>query len=232
MEKNLTRAIEDLLADSTSKSKWDIIKVKQDKIACTFNKLKEVAPEYYIPLRLACSVYLTYGAKNSNLILPYTVEEFEKAWIEIKPGKHDTSNLIANRFKDWLKLRGNHRFSEKSSKNFASFFEEFDAVEEFEKYKLCDSKKDFKKFWMKFKGVGYQYSNNLCMDEKNKHFLNSIKIDSRLNSLLKGTKAEEYTSSEKEMLFLNVSKNLKLTGWEIDRICFNFKDEIIKLLNN
>jgi hypothetical protein len=230
MEKKLTRAIKQLLTEQVNKDRWIQIKKQQDEIAKTLNELKLQLPECYIPLRLACSVYLTYGSKNSNLILPFSVSDFKKAWLEIKPEKNETSNLIADRFKAWLKIRGNHRFSEKSSKNFACFFEEFDAVEEFEKYKLCDSKKELKKFWMKFKGVGSQYSKNLCMDEQNKYFLNSIKIDSRLNSILKATPEEKYSDEKKEILFLNVAKNLGLSGWEVDRICFNFKNEIVDLI--
>ena len=102
MEKTLAKAIENLLANSENKSKWDSIKLQQEKIAATFSKLKEESPEYYIPLRLACSVYLTYGAKNSNLILPYIVSDFQKAWLEIKPMNNETSEELAKRFEKWL----------------------------------------------------------------------------------------------------------------------------------
>lgn len=227
MEKKLAYAIKNLLSDSENKSKWDDIKLQQDKIANTFRQLKEEVPEHYIPLRLACSVYLTYGSKNSNLILPYTVNDFKKAWLEIKPLKNESSEELAKRFEKWLNGRKNFRFSKKSGKNFANFFESFDPVKEIELYKSCNSKKELKKFWMRFEGVGPQYSKNLCMDEQNIHFVNSIKIDSRLNSLLKGTQAEKYSDSEKELLFLNVSKSIGLTGWDVDRICFNFRDKII-----
>jgi hypothetical protein len=230
MEKTLAKAIENLLANSENKSKWDSIKLQQDEIAATFSKLKEESPEYYIPLRLACSVYLTYGAKNSNLILPYIVSDFQKAWLEIKPMNNETSVELAKRFEKWLNGRKNYRFSKKSGMNFAHFFENFDPVKEIEIYKSCNSKKELKKFWMRFEGVGPQYSKNLCMDEQNIHFVNSIKIDSRLNSLLKGTQAEKYSDSEKELLFLNAAKTLGLTGWEVDRICFNFRNEIKDLI--
>jgi hypothetical protein len=65
---------------------------------------------------------------------------------------------------------------------------------------------------MRYEGVGIQYAKNLPMDERHKEFINSIKIDARLNSLLKGTPHENLNNTEKEKMFLEAGEKNGLSG--------------------
>jgi hypothetical protein len=94
----------------------------------------------------------------------------------------------------------------------------------------CKDKEEIKKFWMSFKGIGIQYAKNVPMDEKDSFFVNSIKIDARLNAILKDTDAENINDKLKEQLFLDAASQLKITGWEIDRLCYKFGTEIKQLM--
>jgi len=94
----------------------------------------------------------------------------------------------------------------------------------------CENKEEIKKFWMSFKGIGIQYAKNVPMDEKDSFFVNSIKIDARLNAILKDTVAANLKDNLKEQLFLDAASQLKITGWQIDRMCYKFGVEIKQLM--
>jgi len=94
----------------------------------------------------------------------------------------------------------------------------------------CKNKEEIKRFWMSFKGIGIQYAKNVPMDEKHSFFVNSIKIDARLNAILKDTVAANLKDNLKEQLFLDAASQLKITGWEIDRLCYKFGTEIKQLM--
>ncbi len=202
----------------------------QKRQAKTFEKIKKTNPEAYIPLRLACSVYLTQGSNNRYVKLPVTFHEFLRVWEEIKPLPNETKKKHSKRFKAWLNSRGNYLRAGKFGNYFSEYFSESDPITNLKELLACTSLKETKKFWKQFRGVGTQYSKNLIMDEMNPISFNSIKIDARLNTILKGTDAESLNNHQKEVFFLEVGKEVGLNGWQIDRLCYRFNNEIIDLM--
>lgn len=223
-------ALKKWLKESENQKKWNTKKKELEGYAKILKQLKK-HEDFYIPLRLACSAFLSQGSNNNRIQFPKTYDDFIEIWNEIQPKKNELNKELAKRFTLWLKSRGNHRRAIRLGNNYSQYFIKFNAKEDFQKLESLKDKNDIKKFWMKYDGVGKEYSKNLPMDEKHKAFLNSIKIDDRLNSLLKGSIYEKLKNEEKEKIYLEAGKQNGLTGWEVDRICYNFKDDIKKLIS-
>lgn len=223
-------AIKKWLAIEGNKSRWDDYQIVQNNLAETFNYFRENRQEIFIPLRLACSVYLTQGSNNLFVNIPTTKEHFDAAWLKICKNVGETKEEHKLKFKSWLKENGSHRFAEKFSLYFSEYLDTAKPENDIVKLNNCKNKEEIKKFWMSFKGIGIQYAKNVPMDEKDSFFFNSIKIDARLNAILKDTVAANFKDNLKEQLFLDAASQLKITGWQIDRMCYKFGTEIKQLM--
>lgn len=193
--------------------------------------LKRELPEGWVPLRIAVQCYLTQGAKADNLIFPKTKKDWINVWHQIKPMHGETKAQLAARFKKWMKAHGSHRNADKFSKSYANYwskhkFDTIKSLEDLQKLEQAKDKAEIVKFWRQFDGIGVEYSKNIPMDEKSIHFEDCIKIDSRLKKILEGTAAEHLSNKEKEDLYLSAGKANKLNGWETDRFCFYFHNQI------
>ena len=213
------------LKEPDNQKKWKVKKKELQEYAKVLKQLKN-HPDFYIPLRLACSAFLSQGSNNKYIRFPKTYQDFLSIWIDINPQKHESSDALAKRFTLWLKSRGNHFRAERLGNNYSQYFKKYNPIEDFQTISNLKDKTEIKSFWKKYDGVGDQYSKNIPMDEIHKAFLYSIKIDSRLISLLKGTKYEKLNSTEKEKIYLEAGQQNGLNGWEVDRICYYFKDDI------
>ncbi|GAB1421909.1 hypothetical protein MASR2M15_21080 [Anaerolineales bacterium] len=92
-----------------------------------------------------------------------------------------------------------------------------------------------KQFWKAFHGIGPKYSRNIPMDIYDKDFRDSIAVDERLKGIAEklGFKDKEQSDyALMERFFLDVAKECKLTGWEIDRILFNYVSCVHLVLEN
>jgi hypothetical protein len=223
-------AIQKWLVIEGNKSRWDAYQIVQNNLAETLNYFRVNRPEIFIPLRLACSVYLTQGTNNLFVTIPTTKEHFKNAWLKICKNIGETKEEHKLKFQTWLNENGNHRFAERFSLYFSEYIDTENPENDIAKLNNCKDKEEIKKFWMSFKGIGIQYAKNVPMDEKDSFFVNSIKIDARLNAILKDTVAANITDELKEQLFLNAAKKLEITGWEIDRLCYKFGTEIKQLM--
>lgn len=212
-------------------------KLKQLSVeAKTLQELQKELPEGWVPLRIAVSCYLTQGANVDKLIIPRTKDEWIEVWQEIKPKRGETKAQLTERFKCWLKERGNHRNAERFAPYYADYWaeREFDpknSIKDLKRLQKAEDRATIECFWQKIKGIGVQYAKNIPMDEKNKHFKDCIKVDSRLKGILKGTVAEQLSDAEKEQLYLEAGRANGLNGWETDRLCFNFSQHIKQHLN-
>ncbi len=230
MEKRLYVAVSKFLTNSVNLTRWENTKTEQNEIAKTLNRLRIESPNNFIPLRLACSVYLSYGSKNCRIKFPVTYNDFQRAWQEINtlPGQCSAINQL--NFKEWLNRQGNYRFASISAKRFCSNMNMAGIGEMIKEYDTCNSYSEYLQFWMKFEGVGIQYAKNLCMDEQIPAFENSIKIDSKINKYFDNFPEQSLSPAKKEQLLLRVANQIGLTGWEMDRLCYNYADEIIGLM--
>jgi hypothetical protein len=79
-----------------------------------------------------------------------------------------------------------------------------------------------------FAGIGPQYARSIMMDIYDPAFRKSVKIDTRISGISKelalpfGTREHK----EHEEFYLSATRDLRITGWELDRILFNFTEDV------
>lgn len=84
------------------------------------------------------------------------------------------------------------------------------------------NRKEKIEFLMQFKGIGNKYARNAWMDLHDTDFINSIAVDSNINKILAklGLSGEDYLIQERKLV--SIAKAAGMTGWELDRILYNF----------
>lgn len=90
---------------------------------------------------------------------------------------------------------------------------------------------DAKTHWVsRFDGIGEKYKRNIWMDIRDAHFEQSIAVDIRLEEVgaLTGMNPSA-PYEEKERFFLGMAREAGISGWEADRLLYNFKDELLAL---
>lgn len=88
------------------------------------------------------------------------------------------------------------------------------------------------RFLQTFPGIGPKYARNIMMDVYHKDFRDSIAIDSRIKAISEMLGISFSSYSEHEAFYLGVAKDAGINGWELDRLLFNFKNEIENQLRN
>jgi endonuclease III len=84
------------------------------------------------------------------------------------------------------------------------------------------------KFLRTFRGIGPKYARNIMMDVYHEEFRDNIALDVRIKSISKaiGLSFSESDYLEHEAFYLEVAHSAGLNGWELDRLLFNFGDEV------
>ncbi|MCX7982147.1 MAG: hypothetical protein N2572_04460 [Syntrophales bacterium] len=82
-------------------------------------------------------------------------------------------------------------------------------------------------FLMTFPGIGEKYARNIMMDVYHEDFRDSIAIDSRIEKVTQSLGLSFDTYEEHEQFYLGVAREAGINGWELDRLLFNFNDEVI-----
>lgn len=95
-----------------------------------------------------------------------------------------------------------------------------------------ENRNEFIRYVIQFHGIGQKYARNIAMDLKHPAFTNSIAIDSRIEKILS---ALEYHGGnayeEKEEALLNIAQDAEITGWQLDRLLFNFNGYYLQIIN-
>ena len=88
------------------------------------------------------------------------------------------------------------------------------------------------KFLKGFPGIGPKYARNIMMDVYHKEFRDNIALDVRIKSISKllGLTFTEADYSAHEGFYLEVAHLAGINGWELDRLLFNFGDEVKRKL--
>ena len=86
-------------------------------------------------------------------------------------------------------------------------------------------------FLKQFKGIGDKYARNIMMTSITADFRNSIAVDSRIKSVTTALGLSFSSYDEHEVFYLDVAGRAGLNGWELDRLLFWFKDEVLARLN-
>jgi hypothetical protein len=207
-------------------SKLDDLKKQADVI----KKLEKELPEAWVPLRIACSAFLTQRTSLKRTNTPQSLRDWKYVWTELKPIVSEKGNTSMN-FSLWLKSRGNHRYAIKFGEYFETYCQTRDwnlnnTLKDLHELRSLTYAEEVKKWWMQFQGIGVQYAKNIPMDEMDDRFNDFVKIDYRLSKIIDEIGGSSLNSSEKQDLFVSIAKNLNMTPWEIDRFCFNFYEEI------
>jgi hypothetical protein len=84
------------------------------------------------------------------------------------------------------------------------------------------------KFLKSFSGIGDKYARNILMDVYHPDFRESIAVDARINGLSKMLELEFDNYAGHEQFYLDVANEAGLSGWELDRLLFNFREEVLE----
>ncbi len=95
-------------------------------------------------------------------------------------------------------------------------------------FRRLSSSDDVIAFLRSFEGIGAKYARNIPMNMAHPAFRDSIAVDSRLKSIAEtlGVRFSNYRDGE--AFFLSAARSAGLTGWELDRLLYNFKDEVLE----
>lgn len=79
-------------------------------------------------------------------------------------------------------------------------------------------------FMKQFKGIGPKYARNIWMDARHPDFRDKVALDQRIRGIteLLGREFESYEAEED--FYLSVAEEAGLTGWELDRLLYNYTD--------
>jgi hypothetical protein len=84
------------------------------------------------------------------------------------------------------------------------------------------------KFLKSFSGIGDKYARNILMDVYHPDFRESIAVDARIKGLSKMLELEFDNYAGHEQFYLDVANEAELSGWELDRLLFNFREEVLE----
>jgi hypothetical protein len=82
------------------------------------------------------------------------------------------------------------------------------------------------RFLQTFPGIGPKYARNIMMDVYHEEFRNSIALDIRIKAISEALGLSFSSYAEHESFYLNVARDAGINGWELDRLLFNFRDEV------
>jgi hypothetical protein len=85
-------------------------------------------------------------------------------------------------------------------------------------------------FLKSFDGIGDKYARNIMMDVYHPDFRETVAIDVRITSLSNELGLSFNGYEEHEQYYLDVAHEAGLNGWELDRLLFNFRDEVMHRL--
>ena len=83
------------------------------------------------------------------------------------------------------------------------------------------------KFLKQFKGIGDKYARNIMMIVYHEDFRDSIAIDTRIKNVTTALGLSFMSYDEHEAFYLAVARQAGINGWELDRLLFWFKDEVL-----
>ena len=91
--------------------------------------------------------------------------------------------------------------------------------------------RDAKIQWLKaLPGIGDKYARNIMMDVYHEDFRDSIAVDVRIKSVSDRLGLSFASYAPHEAFYLEVAREADLNGWELDRLLYNFLDEVLSRL--
>jgi hypothetical protein len=88
-------------------------------------------------------------------------------------------------------------------------------------------------FLIRFAGIGDKYARNIFMNVYHPEFLQAIAVDSRIESVLEALCVDNLKSyGAREQFLLDAAQEAGVDGWDLDRMLYHFKDQLLAELNN
>jgi thermostable 8-oxoguanine DNA glycosylase len=81
-------------------------------------------------------------------------------------------------------------------------------------------------FMKQFKGIGDKYARNIWMDARHPDFQNKIALDQRIRGITELLGREFSSYEAEEDFYLSVAEEADLSGWELDRLLYNFTEHL------
>lgn len=85
-------------------------------------------------------------------------------------------------------------------------------------------------FLQQFDGIGDKYARNIWMDVYHPDFRGTVAIDERIKAMAKALGVHFRTYDEHERFYQDIARDAGLEAWEVDRLLYNFRDEILAQL--
>jgi hypothetical protein len=82
-------------------------------------------------------------------------------------------------------------------------------------------------FLMQFEGIGPKYGRNIWMDSYHPDFRETIAIDERIRQVTAALGYSIGPYAEHERFYQAIAHEAGLQGWELDRLLYHFKDELL-----
>jgi hypothetical protein len=84
------------------------------------------------------------------------------------------------------------------------------------------------KFLASFAGIGPKYARSVLMDSYHEDFRDSLALDSRIQKVTDalGMKFTNYQAHED--FYVDVAHEVGINGWEMDRLLYNYVDEVLQ----
>lgn len=85
--------------------------------------------------------------------------------------------------------------------------------------------------WLKaMPGIGDKYARNIMMDVYHPDFRDSIAVDARIESVSDRLGVSFPSYAARETFYLGVARQAGLSGWELDRLLYNFQSDVLSQL--
>jgi len=82
-------------------------------------------------------------------------------------------------------------------------------------------------FLQRFRGIGPKYARNIFMNVHHPDFRQSIAVDARIKTISEELRLTFNTYADAERFYLGVAHEAGLSGWELDRVLYKFKAEVL-----
>jgi hypothetical protein len=83
-----------------------------------------------------------------------------------------------------------------------------------------------------FAGIGDKYARNIWMDVYDPDFRTTIAIDERIKRISAALGVTFRTYADHERFYQDIAHEAGLDGWDLDRLLYNFRDDIIMTLQS
>jgi len=82
-------------------------------------------------------------------------------------------------------------------------------------------------FLKQFKGIGDKYARDMLMDVYHPEFRDSVALDTRVRSVTIALDLSFTSYEDEERFFLDAARRAGMDGWTVDRLIYNFRDEVL-----